>query len=323
MSTEASVAALEAVRNSRNVTTTDGQPGPDKSGVLRGDPQQAGQLEGDPTLSHANANVVVPPTPEQPPQGEPSSEMVPTARLKQEADRRRDAEAKVEALSDRTRALENQLAEMSGALQGFMAQRSGSEDDEPNVPSLDDEGLEQLIVESPAAYHRYSQDLTADAVAKASDVLRSEVAEALGAIKMTFSERLAAAIHGQQTVKQATEAALSAGLKDRFLAQNDPIGACIEWWRGAQVQQKLGSTPDEVLKNAKQILMQDPNFIAEVRGQPVQPGQTTPQPQQINPPQSLSGMPQGNVAPPVYSNALASVQDTVRNMSRRNRGIAA
>jgi hypothetical protein len=318
MSTEASVSAIEAVMNSRNLERTDGDRQPsDQGGVLRGDPEQGRALEGNPELSHANNQNA--PT-EQQPEAEQTPEMVPSARLKQEADRRRNAEGALNEERSRIRALENQLAEMSGALQALTAQESGLDDDDSSVLALDDETIENMMVEQPALYHRHIQELFMDVLERRTQQIAAEFGNELKRAKFVFSDRLAVARHGQQVVTQATNAAVNAGHKDYFLAQDDPVGACIDWWRAEHEKAKYGATPEEAYQRALRDVQSNPNLANPNGTTPQQPRQNA-QPQ-MNPPPSFSGMPRGATSEPVHTNALSGLLDVVKRGAREHRGVA-
>jgi hypothetical protein len=58
-----------------------------------------------------------------------------------------------------------------------------------------------------------------------------------------MSERYARSAHGQEVVDQALQAAVQAGATEFFRTRQDPYGEMVNWFRGQQLSQEIGSDP--------------------------------------------------------------------------------
>lgn len=98
---------------------------------------------------------------------------------------------------------------------------------------------------------------------------------------LNMSERYARTTHGSEVVDQALEAAQRAGYDAMFVNRPDPYGEMVDWYRGQQVAQEIGTDPAAYRARIEAEVAT--RVRAEVMAQ-LQAGRTPPQ----NLPPSLS-----------------------------------
>lgn len=163
---------------------------------------------------------------------------VPMPRLKAEADKRREAEATVEALR-------RELAELRGTV---MAQRQPA-------PQPQQEQQPASIFEDPEAYLKTQM---------------SPVQQQLQEMREELWESRAAALHTPEAVEaakaaaDALDSASKQALHRHITANGNPFDNLVKWHKQQQVMTRIGSDPDAWLNAEIEKRMSDPAFQAQV-----------------------------------------------------------
>lgn len=111
--------------------------------------------------------------------------------------------------------------------------------------------------------------------------LRQEMHEGMLNQHLNMSERYARSSHGTEVVDQALDAAIQAGATEYFKTRQDPYGEMVNWFRGQQLSQEIGTDPAAYRARIEAEVAA--KVRAEVMAQ-LQAGRPTPQ----NLPPSLS-----------------------------------
>ncbi len=77
----------------------------------------------------------------------------------------------------------------------------------------------------------------------AYNALRQEMHEVALNQHLNMSERYARTSHGSEVVDQALDAAIQAGATEYFKTRQDPYGEMVNWYRGQQLSQEIGTDP--------------------------------------------------------------------------------
>lgn len=204
--------------------------------------------------------------------------MVPSGRLREESDKRRELEAQ---LAERDAQL-SALSTKFDTLAQYVQQQQSDADaaaavDADDMPELDDEDVARLMIEDPGAYHRYAMDAGKRQAENVGRLIAAEVAKQIGGVSQTTADMKLAmsdqmAIQAgipREKIQIATTAANNAGLKDHFMADPNPIMAAVNWYDQQQVSNLFGTNPQQVLQRAAEHLAKDPNYRAYLQSQPL------------------------------------------------------
>lgn len=145
----------------------------------------------------------------------------------------------------------------------------------------------------PVAYNTWLQQQTQQLVAQQlqplvaqQEKLARDSAQQIAAANLKASEAAARVAYGAEAprlIKEATHAAVRAGLKDQFMAGPDPVGSAIRWYQQQTTVARYGADPTTVKQRVMQELMRDPQFVQQVAAS-LRNG--TPPPAVIPPPPS-------------------------------------
>ena len=168
----------------------------------------------------------------------PATGGIPTQRLKAEADKRREAEASVEALR-------RELAELRGTVQ---ASRQPA-------PQPQQEQTPASLWDDPDAYMQ--SQLT-------------PVQQQMQEMREMLWENQATTVHGADKIAAAKEAAgVLAGtpqgrlLHQQITANGNPYDNLVKWHQQQQVMSRIGNDPDAWLQAEIEKKMNDPEFLAQ------------------------------------------------------------
>lgn len=191
---------------------------------------------GDVPVAEAAPAVVEPVTAQEPTEEHPANGGIPQARLKAEAEKRREAEADAAALR-------REIAELRGMVQ---ASRQPA-------PQPQQEQQPASIFEDPEAY------------------LKSQLnpfQQSLQEIREELWESRAAGIHTAEAVDAAKAAAdaldpaAKAALHRQITVKGNPFDNLVQWHKQQQTLARVGNDPDAWFNAEKEKLLSDPEFLA-------------------------------------------------------------
>jgi hypothetical protein len=228
--------------------------------------------------------------PEPQPEAEPHKEegaRVPSWRLAEESQRRRDAE---QALND----LRNEMRQIQMQIQ--MQRQPVQQQEAPEVDIFaDPQGFVQTI---RSEYQRELQALRLENSLERADQRHGEV------FKKAYD---AFTDHVSRTRDQATY--------QRVMASSDPGSALVQWYKGEELSKQLGDSDlQSFLEKQKQEWMKDPAYQAQVIEAFKATQQAQPTTKVTNLPPSLSKAPAGQSA---HDGTITSMADVYKYATGR------
>lgn len=223
----------------------------------------------------APAAEVAEPTAEATQEEHPATGGIPQARLRAEAEKRREAEADASALR-------REIAELRGMVQGRQPAQAPQE---PKAPATLWDDPDSFIGSQLTPIQQQVQEMREELwESRAASVHTPEVVTAAKAA----AEKLFGTPEGKQLHQQLT----SAG--------GNPFDNLVKWHKQTEALAKIGGDPDAWLTAERERLMNDPEFLAQAqeRARGITPSTPTRSAPLTNLPPSLSRLPAGGNAPP-------------------------
>lgn len=197
-------------------------------------------------------------TPETPARVEPEKEPgIPSWRLKEESDARRDAVQKLEEFQRREWQRDQEMRQLQQQLQQFQAPKVDPVDPYADLPGA----IKQTISPFETQFSSLASEL-----------------------RFNASETRAIVIHGQKAVdemKAAISKAQQSGnpelqmLSQQMDSSRDPVGVAMKWFQNHRLVETTGGD----IEAYKQKLLEDPEFLGKAveaaRAKAGQPGQKT------------------------------------------------
>lgn len=239
------------------------------------------------------------PAPAQNAQAQEEPPLVPSFRVREETEKRRNAETYAEQMR-------GQNIQLMATLEAILAaqpqqQAQPAQPQAPAQPQLPD------LIDDPVAYaaavKKMAEDAAKELVAQQTAPLQKQMTEQ----RLDSSWERAVSTHGQEVASAATKAAKEAGLQDRFMATADPVGEAVTWYNRQLAAQQFGTDPATIKSRVEQQLMQNPAYLEQLLNQAraiVAQAQGTPPPQaqpaapQVVAPPSFAGQPRAQGAVP-------------------------
>ncbi len=240
----------------------DAAPAQEPAAEAPQEPQEAApEPTSDPEPTEAPAAEAAPEV--EPAQPEPEPATVPSYRLKEESDRRREAESNFASLQ-----------QQFGQLQGQLAALQGQINPQPQPEPIDP-------YEDPTGYQAQQNQQVLDAVN-----------ERLYQQSKAFADQT----HGADVVNEAFNWALNTlpkAQQDAISGSVDPFGECVRLKKDAELRAEFGTDPAAYREKVLNEALKDPDYLAKVQGaiQAQAQGNANPGTPNIKLPPSLSGAP--------------------------------
>lgn len=231
--------------------------------------------------------------------------MVPSSRLKQEADRARKAEAQIATMQTQF----NQLMAQNAEMQGWIKATQQQVQSQAAPQSQKQQPVVQLpeLVDDPIGYANKLLH-AADQVATAAIRREIEAAQINMVKQKTAASSLTAnARYGADLVKEATAYATQVGKKEHFLSQTDPVGSACDWYLQEVAAHKYGRDPVSIRNAVEAELLQSPAFAEKVATALRTGRAPQAQGQQSALPPSFSGAPRGSNDQPGALDSMAAL----------------
>jgi hypothetical protein len=213
-------------------------------------------------------------------------ENIPSWRLAEEANKRREAEANASQLKDAVQSLQAQIYQMAGQGQ---PQQNPQQQGQPQASGPIDP------IEDPQGF---AMAVLAEAKQQASQSFGQE----LNLVRLENSLARAADRHGEENFKAAYGEFVQAAPKDqatyiRVMQAGDPGEAMVQWQRERNLLTETGGDPAAYKDRVRQEMLADPAFrqsvLEAVRSEAGGNGATPANAQTVVPP-SLSSVPGGS-----------------------------